>query len=130
VQELFRLIKIQNSAPSGKQPSPSASTRTAKATAARLARYDAHVRAIVPALAQARAFHVDTAVNLANWLDCHGVPAPDGGPWSKSTMLRALRRLRRLGLEPETVKPVPTVLDLTKKSHLAIFNEVMKGKNG
>jgi hypothetical protein len=130
VQELFRLIKIQNSVPPGKQPSPADSTRTANATAARLAKYDAHVRAIVPALAEARTFHVATAVNLANWLDCHGVPAPDGGPWSKSTMLRALRRLRRLGLEPEKVKPVSAVLDLTKKTHMAIFNEVMNGKGG
>lgn len=123
-------MEIHNHHKPGQAAASASRSRTANATAARQAKYDAHVKAIVPTLKQARAFNVATAVHLANWLDCHGVRAPDGGPWSKSTMLRALRRLRRLGLEPVKVKPMPTVLDLTKKTHMAIFNEVMKGKGG
>jgi hypothetical protein len=123
-------MEIHNHHKPGQVAVSASRSQTAKATAIRQAKYDAHVKAIVPALKQARAFNVATATCLANWLDCHGVRAPDGGPWSKSTMQRALRRLRQIGLEPEKVKPVPTVLDLTKKTHMAIFNEVMKGNGG
>ena len=76
------------------------SKHTAAATKARMKRYDAHVRKIRRSLQKARHLGVQNSQGFVEHLNLlSGIPAPNGKPWNKNSVLRALRRLKARGLD-------------------------------
>lgn len=105
---------------------PSKKSRTANATKARMKKYDTCIRAIVKPLKEGRALGFVSTAAIAEWLNAKGVPAPNEIIWTKTSVIRALRRLIALGLEPKpawTPPMKPFVLDLTKPAHYKIYLE-------
>jgi hypothetical protein len=105
--------------------------RTKAATKARQKAYDQAVRLIVKPLKDIRAHWFTSAEDIAGCLNMLGIPAPHEIIWTKSSVLRALSRLRRLGLEPKKDLPGNPLdplnggyLDLTKPAHLKLFLEM------
>ena len=63
-------------------------------------RYDAYLRTIRPALKQARANGALNSIAIAYYLnEVSGIAAPNGKPWNKNSILRAIRRLKSRGLD-------------------------------
>jgi hypothetical protein len=62
--------------------------------------YDAHIKKIRPALRVARKHGAHNSLAIAEYLNLFsGVHAPNGKPWGKNSVLRALRRLKARGLD-------------------------------
>jgi hypothetical protein len=105
--------------------------RTAAATKARKKAYDKAVRLLVKPLKEIRAYGFKSAGALAEVLNAEGIPAPSEIIWTKSSVLRALRRLRELHLEPKK-EPSGYVggpyhpLDLNKPADLKLYLQVMQ----
>lgn len=79
--------------------------RTSAATSARMDHYDAVVRQAIPQIRVARSLGARCADQFATFLNNHSVPAPSGACWSKSTVLRVLRRAKRLGIDKGSYPP-------------------------
>jgi len=109
------------SKPKAKKP------RTDAATKARQKAYDKVARQIVEPLKEIRAEGYDSAEIIAEFLNMKKIPAPSECIWTKSSVLRALRRLRELGLEPKKVQsgyadgPYSRGLDPRKPAHYKLF---------
>jgi hypothetical protein len=114
--------------PAAKPKAKKNKARTKAATKARQKTYDQAVRKIVKPLKDIRAHWYTSAEDIAGCLNMLGIPAPHEIIWTKSSVLRALRRLRELGLEPKKDLPGNPLdplnggyLDLTKPAHLQIW---------
>lgn len=74
-------------------------TRTSAATRMRMKRYDDYINQIRPSLRKAQKHGAHHSVTIAEYLNLViGIHAPNGKPWNKGSVLRALRRLKVLKL--------------------------------
>jgi predicted transcriptional regulator len=117
--------------PAAIEPNAKKKPRTAAATKARKKAYDKAVRLIVKPLKEIRACGFKSAEALAEMLNAEGVAAPNEIIWTKSSVLRALRRLRELGLEPKKEQPGYVggpyhPLDLNKPADLKLYLQAVQ----
>lgn len=122
---------LSGTVPPAPMPKAKKNPKTKAATKARQKTYDKAVKLIVKPLKDIRAHYFTSAEEFAGCLNMLGIPAPSGSIWTKSAVLRALRRLGELGLEPKKEPPKHSLdplhggyLDLKKPAHLKLFLEM------
>ena len=79
--------------------------KSAPATTARKAAYEAKAKYALPHIQVARDTGVKNAVGFAAYLNSHGVLAPTNNIWTESTVLRCLRYLKKRGLDTGSLTP-------------------------
>jgi hypothetical protein len=92
---------LSGTVPPAPTPKTAKKQRTAAATKVRKKAYDKAVRLMVKPLKEIRSYGFTSADAIAEMLNALKVPAPNEIIWTKNSVLRALRRLRELGLEPK-----------------------------
>jgi hypothetical protein len=79
--------------------------KTAIATAARFARYTEGARNALSHIQTARQSGAKNARQIASYLNDHDIAAPTNAHWTESAVLRCLRTLKSLRLDPGSRTP-------------------------
>jgi len=89
----------KNPEPATKQTKAVVQGRTTLASRIRREKYEAAVLAALPFILSARASGIKKSSEFADYLNSHGVPAPNKGRWNTDSVLHGLSRLKALGLD-------------------------------
>jgi hypothetical protein len=76
-----------------------------KARAVRKARYQDHARKALTVIREARLAGYRNAHEFMTYMNAAGFPAPNGGPWNETSVLRILKTLKKLGIDNGSKSP-------------------------